>query len=358
MSDTVKHPIALAFGGIAFAFLVGEIVMRIYGGVFFSTDNFLESEIHLFRSSYPSIHDTQLGWIPHAPERPTPNASGTTVTVIEGGIRSNGGPPPPGSESKQTILAVGDSMTWGDEVSDAESWPAVLERLTGQRVINAGVAGYGFDQTVLRAEIEVPKYRPGLLIVSLIPDDIARNELSSRTGVGKPYFDLEDGQLVLKNVPVPQPVVTYRPGLVRGALGHSYLVNFAATLLIPGMWLRGKPDYMIAETRVHHHGLEVALALIPRLVALKNTYGVHILVMLQHGRDSSDVEFANGIKLMNAAREAGLDGFDLGPALAAVFKATPKKWDEMFLFFHMSALGNEWLAKQLAPIVRKVASEP
>ena len=50
------------------------------------------------------------------------------------------------------ILAVGDSFTFGDEVNDGQTWPAQLQLLTGRRVLNGGVSGYGFDQIVLRAE--------------------------------------------------------------------------------------------------------------------------------------------------------------------------------------------------------------
>ena len=44
-------------------------------------------------------------------------------------------------------MAVGDSFTFGDEVNDGQTWPAQLQQLTGRRVINGGVSGYGFDQT-------------------------------------------------------------------------------------------------------------------------------------------------------------------------------------------------------------------
>ena len=72
------------------------------------------------------------------------------MTAVENGTRWNGS----GSIAGEAAfaLAVGDSFTFGADVSDEETWPAALERETGRRVVNAGVAGFGLDQTVLRAE--------------------------------------------------------------------------------------------------------------------------------------------------------------------------------------------------------------
>jgi hypothetical protein len=40
---------------------------------------------------------------------------------------------------------MGGSFTFGEDVSDLEAWSAQLQRLTGRRVLNGGVSGYGFD---------------------------------------------------------------------------------------------------------------------------------------------------------------------------------------------------------------------
>jgi hypothetical protein len=64
---------------------------------------------------------------------------GTTITILEDGIRSNGRGEV--RDATEPILAVGDSFTFGAQVSDWETWPAQLEKLTGGRVINGGVLG-------------------------------------------------------------------------------------------------------------------------------------------------------------------------------------------------------------------------
>ena len=94
----------------------------------------------------------------------------TKVTILEDGIRSNGEAAHAGTGD--IILAVGDSFTFGDEVSDDETWPAKLEKISGKRVINGGVFGYGVDQIYLRMRTLARRYKPDIIIFSL--DDIQK----------------------------------------------------------------------------------------------------------------------------------------------------------------------------------------
>ena len=111
------------------------------------------------------------------------------------------------------ILLLGDSAAAGLEVEKGEVVDSVLERLIRLKrpceVINAGVRGYGTDQSYLYLIHEGIKYDPDIVLYFFVDNDLNNNITihDRRKKFGKSYFVLEKGDLLLQGVAVPHSFV-------------------------------------------------------------------------------------------------------------------------------------------------------
>ena len=315
---TAKRVVALAAAAIACTLFL-ETAMRLI-------------TLHaLFGFAGSSIRDPVVGRLPK-PGIVIHEPFGGMFTIGEHSVRLNRNPP---VAERPTIVAVGDSFTFGQDVGDSDSWPAALERLLGHRVINGGVNAFGLDQAVLRGEQLRELYTPDLLIVGFIPHDVVRCEYSYFLGHPKPYFALEGAGL--REHPPPVPRSWFAP--IRKKLLST---SMAAYLFEHSLVWEGP-----AEERVHGDGREVACRLMQRLADVGRAHRARVLVLAQSQAlpDAADVPIKDGV--LACARANGLLTLDLFPVLGEV----PEEERKKLFRGHMTPAGNLLVAKELANFI-------
>jgi len=136
------------------------------------------------------------------------------VVINDQGFRADFNYSKRNTTNERRILFLGDSFTAGDGVSNSERFSDILCQKLGAKSYNFALSGTGIDQQFIIFKNIASEYDYDLLVISPHIVDINRNAAIKRisfdhqTGekywVPKPYFLLEAGKLILKNVPVPK----------------------------------------------------------------------------------------------------------------------------------------------------------
>jgi hypothetical protein len=154
-------------------------------------------------------HHAERGWTLAPNLRDLPVFDGERLSSNSRGLRGAREVVNPKPAGTVRIALFGDSFTFGEDVSDDETFGHQMERLFGAsgqavEVINYGVHGYGHDQMLLYAREVLALDRPDVVILGYVTDDSLRNVTTFRD-YAKPRFRLVDGQLRMEGAPVPPP---------------------------------------------------------------------------------------------------------------------------------------------------------
>ncbi|PJA30979.1 MAG: arylesterase [Zetaproteobacteria bacterium CG_4_9_14_3_um_filter_53_7] len=96
-------------------------------------------------------------------------------------VACSSSPQLPGLSPDAVILAFGDSLTYGSGVSSDQTYPAVLSRLSGHAVVNAGVPGEVTAAGLLRLPGLLDQAQPELMVLCHGGNDMLRKSSLERT---------------------------------------------------------------------------------------------------------------------------------------------------------------------------------
>lgn len=103
------------------------------------------------------------------------------------------------------IMIFGDSYTFGDEVSDNETYSYQLDQLLkNTEVMNMGIHAFGHDQMLIYLNETIENYQPDIVILGYVWFDKDRN-MTNFSNYSKPYYKLDHDKLVLRNKIIPSP---------------------------------------------------------------------------------------------------------------------------------------------------------
>ena len=131
------------------------------------------------------IYDSSKGWISKPNIKDMQVFDNKVLNTNSKGFRGKAEYSYSKDQNKIRILIVGDSHTFGEGVSDNETYPYYLQEIIPNvEVMNLGMHGYGHDQMLIFIKEEGIKYNPDIIILGYISLIFIFGEMSTGLGYG------------------------------------------------------------------------------------------------------------------------------------------------------------------------------
>jgi hypothetical protein len=226
----------------------------------------------------------------------------------------------PGGQTR--VVLLGDSITFGCEVADDETFAARLDSARGDvEVVNLAVQGYGTDQALIRLEREGFRYDPDIVVLGFcMANDFQDNLMSTflyDRRYPKPYYRLEGGELVLQDRHLRFSVLkTWAFMLTQKSILYNRLLRTA------GIDRDEHARALAPEEVLFPYDTEITFRLIRRMHDLCSERGVRFAVLLfpdkellERGDPAAIGEMfrspaLDGVRLVNLADHYGRAGLN------------------------------------------------
>ncbi len=159
-----------------------------------------------------------------------------------------------------TVLALGDSITYGTGAEASASYPSQLAALTGWSVVNGGVPGDNAAQALERLPALLAQHQPALVIIGVGGNDFLRHVSidTTRDAVRRSVALARDSGAQVLLLAVPQPSVgamlSAQVGSTAALADHPLYDEIASELKLPlhaGGWARVLGDGALRSDAIH-----------------------------------------------------------------------------------------------------------
>jgi acyl-CoA thioesterase-1 len=153
-----------------------------------------------------------------------------------------------------TVLALGDSITFGTGAAPEASYPTVLATLSGWNVVNGGVPGDTSVQALARLPALLDEHKPALVLVSIGGNDLLRrlSDADVRANVERIVAAVRAAGAQPVLVGVPRPTLL---GAASGSLAdHPLYAEIAEQQRVPllaGAWSKVLGDERLKSDQIH-----------------------------------------------------------------------------------------------------------
>lgn len=151
-----------------------------------------------------------------------------------------------------TVLALGDSLTYGYGASPAESYPAQLQKLTGWDIINGGISGDTSAQALSRLPALLQR-QPKLVLISIGGNDFLRKlpEAETRANIAEIIETVQKENIPAVLVGVPHLSVGALFGHLSDHPLYQELAEQYKILLFSGAWSEILSDEKLKSDQIH-----------------------------------------------------------------------------------------------------------